>query len=147
MASRNFNPLDLLHQMEIELRRNSEGVLHQVLFQPCLDMYETETALVIKMELAGIHPKRLNISLSADDRVLTISGERSEAAVEHRDRVRCYHLEIYFGNFERVVLLPPGVPFDRDNITAAYKDGFLMISLPKRSRQPSEKRTIPITNE
>src|SRR5437899_898303 len=147
MASRDFNPLDLFRQMEMEMRRNAEGVLQTVFFQPCLDMYETDTALVVKMELAGVRPNRLNISLSGDDRLLTISGERTEPQEEHRDRIRCYHLEIYFGAFEREIMLPAGVPFDRDNISATYKDGFLLISLPKISRPHSEKRTIEITTE
>ena len=94
-----------------------------------------------------MRPNRLNISLSADDRLLTISGERSEAHEDHRDRIRCYHLEIYFGSFEREIMLPAGVPFDRDNVTATYKDGFLIISLPKQARPQSEMRIIEISNE
>ena len=147
MASRDFNPLDIFRQMELEMRRNVEGVLHTVLFQPCLDMYETDAALVVKVELAGVRPNRLNITLSADDRLLTISGDRAEPQEEHRDRIRCYHLEIYFGAFEREIILPAGVAFDRDGISATYKDGFLIIALPKTTKPETEKRVIEITTE
>ena len=78
--------------------------------------------------------------------MLTIVGERIEPQEEHRDRIRCYHLEIFFGKFEREIILPTSISFDRDGITANYRDGFLMISLPKRAAKTTEKRTIEISN-
>src|SRR5689334_9603080 len=126
MASRDFNPLDIFLQLETDILRSAEGALRSVLFQPSVDMYETETALVVKVELAGIRANKLNIILSADDRVLTIAGERLEPPAERRDRVRCYHLEIFFGIFEREIILPSNLRFDRDKISANYRDGFLV---------------------
>lgn len=147
MAIRFINPVDLFRQMELEMLRQNDPSMGTVFFQPCVDMYETDSALIIKVELAGIRPNRLNIELSADDRVLTISGERSEAPGEHRDRIQCHHLEIFFGAFEREITLPNSVPFDRDAITAKYRDGFLLITLPKQPARLNETRTIQITNE
>ena len=147
MGSRDFNPLDLIRQIEQDFRRSAEGAMRIVQFQPHLDMYETAENLVIKMELAGVRPEKINITLSSDDRILTISGERYEPHQEHRDRLCCYHLEIYYGAFERDIPLPGNARFDRDNIKAKYRDGLLRISLPKRSPSPTDKHTIAITNE
>ncbi len=143
MARNQFDPLDIFLQLESDLRRSAGQAVRAIQFRPSIDMYETETALVIKMELPGIRVDRLDITLAADDSRLTVSGERREPVEEHEGRIRCYHLEIYFGSFEREIPLPRDMRFDRDRISANYRDGFLMISLPKRS----EKRTIEIRRD
>jgi len=140
--------------MELEMQRLSDDALLSVFgplgaterfWQPPVDLCETEDALVVKAELAGVHPDRINVSLSADDRMLVISGIRAEDEEERRARVRCYQLEIYYGPFERHVALPPDIPVDRDNISATYRNGVLTVRLPKRVREeiPTTRR-IPI---
>ena len=147
MASRDFNPLDIFWQLENDMRQRVEEAMRAARFQPSVDMFETTSALVVKMEVAGVRPEKLQIVLSADDRVLTVSGERAEPWDEQQDRVRCYQLEIYFGPFERQVLMPAGLRFDRDQITANYRDGFLVISLPKRTETPRSVRVIEVGQE
>jgi HSP20 family protein len=147
MASRDFNPFDMFRQLEHDMRTTAGATMRGIMFNPGLDMYETADSLVVKLELAGVKPDRLNIELSADDRHLTIEGERLEAEEDHRDRVRCYHLEIYYGKFQRAIPLPGNMRLDRERIRASYRDGFLLITLPKLSGDPLEKRTIPVTNE
>ncbi|MCS6829333.1 MAG: Hsp20/alpha crystallin family protein [Armatimonadota bacterium] len=149
------NYRDILRQMEMEMQRLSDDALLSVFgplgtaerfWQPPVDVCETEEALVVKAEIAGIQPDRINVSLSADDRMLVISGIRAEDEEDRRARVRCYQLEIYYGPFERHVALPPDIPIDRDNISATYRNGVLTVRLPKRVQEeiPATRR-IPIT--
>jgi len=147
MGNRDFNPLDIFLQLETNMRRGAEDAMRAVRFRPCADVYETKAALIVKMELAGVRPERLNITLSADDRLLVISGERGELESERQERIRCYQLEVYFGSFERQVALPSSLRIDRDNIKAHYRDGFLVVTLPKRPDAPPEKRVIEISQE
>ena len=147
MARRDFNPLDVFLQLETDLLRSAEGAMRAFRFQPCVDMYETDSALMVKVELAGVRVEKLSITLSSDDRTLIISGERSEPTDERRDRIRCYHLEIFYGGFEREITLPANLRYDRDNIRANYRDGFLVISLPTRKESPATKRVIEINAE
>ena len=147
MASRDFNPLDIFLQLETDLLRGAEGAIRALRFQPCVDMYETDTALMVKVELAGIRADKLSITLSSDDRTLIIAGERLEPNEERRDRIRCYHLEIFFGPFEREITLPANLRFDRDGIRANYRDGFLVISIPTLSEPPPTRRIIEINTE
>ena len=145
MASRNFNPLEVFFQMETDFLRETLPSARLLRFQPGADIYETEAALVIKIELPGVRPDDLHITLSADDRTLTISGERGEMHNEATERIRFYQLEIFYGTFEREISLPSSVRFDREAISANYKDGFLVITLPKREDQSGQTRTIEIT--
>ena len=147
MASRDFNPFDLFRQLDHDMRATSGTTMGSMMFHPSLDMYETADSLVVKLELSGVRPDRINIELSADDRHLTIAGERIEGAEDHRDRLRCYHLEIYYGQFVREIALPGNLRLDRDRIQASYRDGFLLVTLPKLPGEPIEKRTIPVTSE
>lgn len=143
MASRHFNPFDIILQLESDMRRTTREAVRAVMFHPGLDMYETEDALVIKMELAGVKPEQISVTLTADDRYLLIKGERAEQQ-NGTPRLRCYQLEIYYGPFEREVALPTDIIVDREHISASYRDGFLLISLPKKTRTRNEKRVIEV---
>ena len=86
--------------------------------------------------------------LSPDDRLLNVSGSRSESAREREGRSRCHQMEIYFGPFERAVTLPSGIRLDRDAIKASYKEGFLLVTLPKkRSAEQAGPQIIPISTD
>lgn len=151
------NYRDILRQMEMEMQRLSDEALLSVFgplgtterfWQPPVDVCETEQAVVVKAEIAGVQPDRINVSLSADDRILVISGIRSEDEEERRARVRCYQLEIYYGPFERHVALPPDLSIDRENISATYRNGVLTVQIPKRVQEgASVTRRIPIVED
>lgn len=145
---------DLIKQMEFEMQRCSAEAMRRLLelppdvrefWLPKADIYETPDELVVRVEVAGIRRESLNVTLSADDRVLSIKGTRSERYIDERQKVRYYQLEVYFGSFERDVLLPQDVPIDRNALSASYRDGFLVVTLPKVSEVPTS-RSIPIEN-
>jgi HSP20 family protein len=153
MSFREYRDIDLLRQMENEMQRIADETLRGFLtdvptpnrfWQPRVDVHESPEAIMVKVEIAGVNPDDLSVSLSADDRILSISGERVEEDSERVDRIRCYQLEIYFGQFERHIVLPGDVRINRDKITANYKEGFLVVTLPKREDQNTGTRTIPI---
>lgn len=139
---------DVLFLLEAaDLLRTAESALPSIRFQPRVDLYETDQALIIKMELAGVRPERIEVTLAADDSLLTIRGDRVEEMYRHPDRLKCYQLEIYYGDFERAIPLPTHLSLDRDGISANYKDGFLVISLPKKIAKATRKRSIVIVTE
>jgi len=144
---------DMLEELEREMRRISDDMLLQMfrlpgaageVWAPRVDVYETTEKLVVKVCAAGVKPDEVDISLSADDRFLTVRGVRKEGNVERRGVVRYYQLEVYYGPFERIISIPPDIKIDRSRLHATYKDGFLIITLPKR--RESESRSVPITD-
>jgi HSP20 family protein len=150
---------DLIRQMERDMQQLSDEAFRGFFamgvggagrfWQPSVDVHETEKAVVIKMELAGAKAADLQVTLSPDDRVLTISGTRTEGHSDREGRVQCHQLEIYFGPFERQVAIPPGLTLERDAIAASYREGFLIVTLPKKkvSRERPQRRVIPITGD
>jgi HSP20 family protein len=94
-------------------------------WSPAIDMYEDENNFIVQAELPGMKKEDLGISLH--DGALTISGERrSEEKHEDADT---YRSERFFGRFHRTVTLPKAV--DADKVKATYKDGVLIVTLPK----------------
>lgn len=91
---------------------------------PLCDIYETDKNIVIKMEIPEV--KKENISVTFDNNVLTINGERK---VEQGIGQSYHRNERSYGQFLRSFTLPPFV--DAKNITAESKDGLLLVTLPK----------------
>jgi HSP20 family protein len=93
------------------------------IWTPPTDMYETETAYVVRMEIAGM--RQQDFAITIENKYLTISGSRPDLP----DR-RAYHqMELRFGEFRSIVALPGEV--DVAESGAEYEDGFLIIILPK----------------
>ena len=97
------------------------------IWRPPTDVYETQDALIVRVEIAGMHEDDFSISLSG--RYLLIRGTRPDVSER-----RAYHqLEISFGEFLSEVELQ--VPVILDQIEAEYKRGFLRVVLPKQRAQ------------
>jgi len=106
---------------------------------PSLDVAETKNELVVKVEVSGMAPKDIDISLS--DGVLTIKGEKKQ---EKEEKEADYHLvERSYGSFTRSIRLPKEV--QNDKISASYKDGILKVTLPKS--EEAKKKEIKIKVE
>jgi HSP20 family molecular chaperone IbpA len=103
--------------------------------QLAIDVYQTETELVIQSAIAGVKPEDLDISMERD--VLTVKGNRQKPFEENGDY---FTQECYWGPFSREVILP--VEIDPDRVEAAMKDGILTIRIPKLLRE--KKRSIKV---
>ena len=93
-----------------------------------LDVFQTENNIVIKSAIAGVSGKDLDISITSGQ--VTIKGARKEEASEKSKNY--YYQELYWGNFERSVILPEEV--NADEAKATLKNGVLTITLPKISK-------------
>ncbi len=103
----------------------------ETVWHPYCDVYETDRELVVKLELAGVSPAEVSVSLRG--RHLVVRGLRRD--VGQGDDQRIYHtMEINQGAFERVVVVPESAAGSQ--ATSAYKDGILEIRLAKNVRGP-----------
>ena len=92
---------------------------------PILDFSETKEYFYVNMEVPGMDPKEIKISLQ--DHILTISGERKKEE-EEKDQ-RFYRIERSYGIFTRSIRLP--MPVEEHRVAATFKNGVLTISIPK----------------
>ncbi|MCP4668923.1 MAG: Hsp20/alpha crystallin family protein [Deltaproteobacteria bacterium] len=104
-------------------------------WNPVVDIYDKDEAVVIKAELPGMDKK--DIAIDIKDGVLTLKGERThDKEVKEEDYFR---KERAFGQFQRAFKLPAEV--DPEKVKADFKDGVLKIDIPK----PEEKKPKKIT--
>lgn len=92
---------------------------------PEVDVEETEDSYRFHVELAGMKPE--DISVSVDDGVLTLAGERKFYDEKEAEGFR--RVERRFGSFHRSMRLP--VKVAPDAIEARYRDGVLDVTVPK----------------
>lgn len=93
------------------------------LWSPPTDVYETADNVIVRVEIAGMQKSEFSILLEGN--LLTIQGNRSDSA-----RRRAFHqMEIPFGEFRSQVELHWEI--DHAAVRAEYKDGFLVVTLPK----------------
>lgn len=104
--------------------------------QLAIDVYQTETELIIQSAIAGIRSEDLDISIE-EDQVL-IRGERERPA-EKGER-NYFYQECYWGPFSRQIILP--VETDPSRAQASMKEGILTIRIPKIERQKKRKIMI-----
>ena len=111
-------------------------------FRPNADVYfdKQQKAVVVKLDLSGVDPAQ--VSLEVDEGVLRISGVRHD---ERHPEAVYQQMEIAYGRFERMVMLPPEV--DATQATADYSKGFLEIVLPVRARTAGKKIHISPKDE
>jgi HSP20 family protein len=94
-------------------------------WMPLVDTYETGNAVVLMVELPGF--SKDEFSLEVRQNTLILQGKRRQEPELTGGR---YHLrECAYGAFERSFLLPAMV--DQDRVQATYRDGVLMVQLPK----------------
>ena len=104
--------------------------------QLAVDVYETETKLVIKARTAGVNKEELDVSIS--DGILTISGTLNSG--DDTDATNWHIQECYWGEFSRTLALPVSVK--EDEVEAVLKDGVLTISFTKVKQEQAKKIQI-----
>ncbi|PJE57575.1 MAG: hypothetical protein COU82_00970 [Candidatus Portnoybacteria bacterium CG10_big_fil_rev_8_21_14_0_10_38_18] len=104
--------------------------------QLTIDVYQTESEVVIKSTIAGVNPEDIDISITND--MVTIRGKRvKDEKITAEDY---YYQELYWGAFSRSVILP--VEVDADRAKATIKNGILTIRLPKSEKVKTKRISV-----
>lgn len=104
---------------------------------PRSDLEETDDAYVMHVELPGVEPDDIEISL--EEHTLSVQGERT--FYEERSEDDFTRRERSFGSFYRSVHLPSAV--EADAVEATHHNGVVTITVPKSDQQ--RPRRVEIT--
>jgi len=126
-----FNPMNELERLHQEVNRifdiNPARRWGQRMstWQPSLDIYQTDTEIVATIEIPGINPKDIDITVGKN--MLSVKGELKQAEeVQEEGYIRT---ERRFGSFRRIVPFP--VEVVADGAKASFKNGVLEVRVPK----------------
>ena len=141
-----WDPFGDMHQLRHQVNSLFEQMLSQPgrehsamqSWAPSVDILETETAIVLHVDVAGIKPEEIDIAMSGD--TLTIKGERKWAKEEKGTQY--VRVERSYGAFQRSFTL--GIPIDQAAVTATAHDGVLEITLPKREEVKPKQVKVEI---
>lgn len=103
---------------------------------PAVDIRETEEAYEVTAELPGM--KKDDVEITLENNLLRLSGERNFEKDTSKEN---YHrMERVYGSFSRAFSLPQRV--DSENVTAAFTDGILTVTIPKADEAKPRKIDI-----
>lgn len=143
MAITRWDPFRDLMSIQNEMNRlfgrtsgGNGGETTRGAWAPALDVNETEEKFIVTMELPGVSPE--DVDISVEDSTLVVRGERK--FYREQDEESFHRIERRFGEFARSLTLPSTA--DAQNIQASFDAGVLTIQVPKREEAKPKKITI-----
>ena len=113
-----------------ELAKKEEKTIPGRYFVPAADIFETDEALTVIMEMPGV--RKDNVTIDVEEDVLRIEGQIDFTGYQELEPV---YTEYNVGHYARGFTLSGKI--DRESISARLDDGVLTLTLPKaKEAQP-----------
>jgi HSP20 family protein len=106
---------------------------------PLINLYEEKDAVYLEALAPGVDPATLSVSVV--DNTLSITGEKRRVAGDVKPEA-FHRSERATGKFVRHLQLP--VEVDESKIRADYKDGLLIVALPKAEKAKPKQIAVQV---
>jgi HSP20 family protein len=126
--------LQVQQKREVESKR--EGTIPARVFLPVTDIFETDQALTVIMEMPGVDKNNVDVRVEND--VVTIEGRIDFSKYEGLQPV---YTEYNVGNYARSFQISSKI--EQDQISADLSDGVMRLILPKAAK--AKPRKIKVT--
>ena len=126
---------ELQVQQKRELERKEETTIPARVFLPNADIYETQDALTVVLEMPGV--EKGNVEIRVEDGVLNVQGRLD---LSKYLGLQPLYTEYNVGHYARSFQLSSKI--DQNKIAAELKDGVLSLTLPKV--EEAKPRTIKV---
>jgi HSP20 family protein len=126
---------ELQVQQKREVESKQEATIPARVFVPATDIFETDEALTVILEMPGIDKDKVDVKVEND--VLKIEGWIDFSRYEGLQPV---YTEYNIGNFARSFQLSSKI--DQDRISAELRDGVMTLVLPKSERAKTRKISV-----
>ena len=126
---------ELQVQQKRELERKEESTVPTRVYLPTADIYETQDALSVILEMPGV--EKGNVEVSVEDGVLKVEGRLDFSKYQG---LQPLYTEYNVGHYSRRFSLSRKI--DQSKIAAELKDGILSLVLPKV--EEAKPRTIQV---
>jgi len=123
---------DLQVQQKREVDKGQEATTPARAFMPNADIYETEDALTVVLEMPGVD--RDHIDIGVDNGVLTVQGKIDFGKYEGLQPI---YSEYNVGPYQRSFRISNRI--DQDKISAEMRDGVIELVLPKAEEAKPRK--------
>lgn len=123
---------ELRVQRKREADTKQESTIPARVYVPVTDIFETQDALILKMEMPGVSKDQVDVRVEND--ILTIEARIDFGAY---DSLRPLYTEYNVGNYARTFQLSSKI--EQERISASLKDGVMTLDLPKVERAKPRK--------
>ena len=130
-----MSPQELQVREKRELEKKQESTVPARTFVPAADIFETEPALTVVLEMPGVDKN--NVDVSIEDNILTVQGRLDFAKYEGLQPV---YTEYNIGHYRRSFSLSQKI--EQTKISAEMADGVLILVLPKAEEAKPRRITI-----
>ena len=118
--------------------RDRDDEMNMCAWRPAVDIYETETGVILAVELPGVGKE--NVAVEVKDNILTLKGERlSKPEIKEENY---YRQERCYGTFQRSFTLHHNI--QPNLIKATFKDGMLEIEIPRPEEEQPKQITVNV---
>ena len=117
--------LQAQHKREVEKKQESTMPVRD--FVPATDIFETEQALTVVLEMPGVSKESVEVGVEND--VLTITGRIDSSKYEG---LQPLYTEYNIGNYSRSFQISSKI--EQEGIKAELKDGVMTLVLPKAEK-------------
>src|ERR1700722_7966858 len=126
---------ELQVQRKRELDKKEEGTIPVRVFMPTADIYETQDALKVVLEMPGV--EKGNVDVHVEDGVLNVEGRLDLTKYKG---LQPLYTEYNIGHYSRSFRLSNKI--NQEKIGAELKEGVLSLTLPKV--EEAKPRTIRV---
>jgi HSP20 family protein len=126
---------ELQVQQKRELEKKEETTIPARIFLPTADIYETDDALSVVLEMPGV--EKNNVDVRVEDGVLYVEGRLDFSKYQN---LQPLYTEYNVGHYSRSFRLSSKI--DQNKIAAELKDGVLSLTLAKV--EEAKPRTIQV---
>ena len=126
---------ELQVQQKREVESKQEATIPARVFVPATDIFETDEALTVILEMPGVDKDKVDVKVEND--VLTIEGWIDFSRYEGLQPV---YTEYNIGNYARSFQLSSKI--DQDRISAELRDGVMTLVLPKSEKAKPRKIAV-----
>lgn len=147
MAIMRWQPFAEMESLQRDMNRLFDSLvpreattMQQMAFMPLAEMEETDDAIRLKVEIPGMKAEDLDVQVTKE--AVMIAGERkSESKTKTNGMTRS---EFRYGKFSRTIPLPTRI--ENTGVKGDYKDGILVLELPKQQDQKDRVTKVNISS-
>ena len=125
--------LQAQHKREVEKKQESTMPVRD--FVPVTDIFETEQALTVVLEMPGVSKESVEVGVEND--VITITGRIDSSKYEGLQQL---YTEYNIGNYSRSFQISSKI--EQERIEAELKDGVMTLVLPKAEKAMPRRISI-----
>lgn len=110
-------------------------------WRPAIELKQTDKAYNVRVQLPGVNKEDIHVDLEPD--YMTVTAEIKEEKVKDtKEPEKIHSSEFRYGKYVRTISFEN--PVKSNESTAEYKDGILMITLPKQKMEKTHTKRLTI---